>query len=77
MTIPLTELKAGQKAKIVSLMGGRGIHRNLEVLGIRPGAVIEKISNPIRPGAVVVQVGGSQVALGYGITNKIIVEVLA
>lgn len=76
MSIPLTELKTGQKAKIVRLVGGRGIHRRLELLGIRPGSVIMKISNPIRSGAVVLQVGESQVAIGYGIINRIVVEVL-
>ena len=38
----------------------------------RAGVVIKKISHAFRPGAVVVKVGESQTAVGYGIAHKII-----
>jgi ferrous iron transport protein A len=73
--IPLADMAAGQRARIVEVHGGRGVHHRLQLLGIRPGAVVTKISSAIRPGAVVVQVGGSQAAVGYGVARKIIVEI--
>ena len=73
--ISLADMAAGQKAIVVEVHGGRGVHHRLQLLGIRPGAVVTKISNAFRPGAVVVQVGGSQTAVGYGVANKIIVEI--
>ena len=74
--IPLIDMAAGEKARVVEVHGGRGVHHRLQSLGIRPGAVVTKISSGIRPGAVVVQVGGSQTAVGYGVASKIIVEIL-
>ncbi len=73
--IPLSDLAVGRKAKIVEVHGGRGVHHRLQLLGIRPGTVVTKISSAIRPGAVVIQVGGSQAAVGYGVARKIIVEI--
>ncbi len=57
------------------MRGGKGVHYKLQLLGIQAGAFVTKISNVFRPGAVVVQVGGGQTALGYGIALKIIVEI--
>lgn len=68
-------MAVGQKARIVEVQGGRGVHYRLQLLGIRAGSFVTKISGAFRPGAVVIQVGGSQTALGYGIAHKITVEI--
>ena len=73
--IPLADMTDGQNARIVEVHGGRGMHHRLQLLGIRPGTIVKKISSALRPGAVVVQVGSSQAAVGYGVANKIIVEI--
>jgi ferrous iron transport protein A len=73
--IPLSDMAIGQKARIVEVHGGRGVHHRLQLLGIRVGAVVMKVSSAFRPGAMVVQVGGSQTAVGYGVARKIIVEI--
>lgn len=73
--IPITEMAVGQTGTIVEVHGGRGVHHRLQMLGIRPGAVVTKVSSAFRPGAVVVQVGGSQTALGFGVAHKIVVEI--
>lgn len=73
--ISLADLEPGQRARVVEVHGGRNVHRRLELLGIRPGAVITKISTGFRMGAMVVQVGGSQAAVGYGVAHRIIVEI--
>ncbi|MCK4539045.1 MAG: ferrous iron transport protein A [Candidatus Krumholzibacteria bacterium] len=73
--IPLTDVATEEKAIIVEVHGGRGVHHKLQLLGIRPGAIVRKIGSAIRPGAIVVQIGGSQTAVGYGVARKIIVEI--
>ena len=73
--IPLTDMAVGQKAGIVEVHGGKGVHYRLQSLGIQAGVFVTKISSVFRPGAVVVQVGGGQTALGYGIAHRIIVEI--
>jgi len=70
----LADLKSGQTATVVQIHGGRGIQRRLQALGIRPGALIKKVSAAFQPGAIVVAAGGGQAALGYGVARKIVVE---
>ena len=73
--ISLADVSAGQAARIVRIHGGRGIQRRLQALGIRPGVMVKKVSAAFRPGAVVVEAGGSQAAVGHGVARRIIVEI--
>jgi len=43
-------------------------------LGIRPGKKITKISSMLMRGPVTVQAGHTQIAIGFGMANKIFVE---
>ncbi len=72
--IPLIELKKGESAVIVSHHGGRLFERRMSSLGLRPHAVIKKISSQLFHGPVTIQVGNSQVALGHGMARRIFVE---
>jgi len=49
--------------------------RRLEALGIRPGMKVTKISSMLFRGPVTLRVGNAQVAIGFGMANRIIVEV--
>jgi ferrous iron transport protein A len=73
-TIPLTHLKAGEKGIIVEIIGGKGVVNRLCSLGIMPGKVIVKISAMVMRGPVVVQVGRTQLAIGFGMARKVIVK---
>lgn len=74
MEILLTDLKVGEKARISRVEGGRGFKRRIASLGIRVGKDVQKISvQPLR-GPVVIEVGGTRVALGQGMARKIFVE---
>ena len=74
--IPLTMLKAGQSGKIVEIQGGPGLINRLNALGIRPGKRITKVSSMLIRGPVTVQVGGTQVAMGFGMARRVIVELV-
>lgn len=72
--IPLTDMRNGETAIIVEILGGRGTHNRLRALGIRHGVNVTRISGAFARGPVVLQVGGTQTALGFGISYRIIVE---
>ncbi|MDP8215194.1 MAG: FeoA family protein [Candidatus Euphemobacter frigidus] len=73
--ISLAELGAGRSCRIMEPASGRGLTRRLEEMGIRAGKRAVKISGMPLRGPVVVQVGGTRIALGHGMARKIMVEV--
>lgn len=73
--ISLTDMETGQTGTVVEVVSGKGVYNRLRALGIRQGTEITKRSGTFGRGPVVLQVGGTQVALGLGISQKVIVEV--
>jgi ferrous iron transport protein A len=71
----LTEMRIGQKGTITKIAGGTGSLAKLEALGIRIGAEVVKKSALIARGPVIVAIGGTEIAMGYGMAQKIRVEV--
>ncbi len=72
--IALSRMEAGQSGKVVQIQGGDGLINRLSALGIRPGQRISKVGSMFMRGPVTIQVGNAQVAIGFGMANKIIVE---
>ena len=72
--ITLAQLKMGQTGTVVELDGGSRFARRLESLGIRPGGKVTKVSSMLFHGPVVLKVGSSQIAIGFGMANKVWVE---
>lgn len=73
--IALTDMNSGETGKIVEFLGGWGMSSRLSSMGIRPGVKVTRISPAFGRGPVVIQAGGTQTALGYGMSYKVIVEV--
>ena len=73
-TVTLRQMRPGQKGRIVEIQGGHGLVSRLNALGIRQGKKITKISSMLMRGPVTIQAGHTQVAIGYGMASKIIVE---
>ncbi len=74
-SIALTEMRQGQKGVIRDLVGGRTAKQRLSSMGIRPGQEVTKTSGPFMRGPVTVRVGNAQMALGFGMAGKVMVEV--
>jgi ferrous iron transport protein A len=72
--ITLTRMQTGQSGRVVEIQGGFGVIDRLNALGIIPGKRITKISSMLARGPVAIQVDRAQLAIGYGMANKIIVE---
>ena len=75
MKLRITDMRAGEDGIVLEVQGGRGLIRRLELLGIRKGNRIKKLSSQFMHGPIVLEVAGSQIAVGFGMANKVIVEV--
>lgn len=73
--ISVTDMRNGETGRVVDIFGGRGVYSRLRALGMMNGQQITKISAVSTRGPVVLQAGGTQLCLGFGISYKIIVEV--
>ncbi|MBA7480302.1 hypothetical protein ES707_15752 [subsurface metagenome] len=67
-------MQIGQSGVVVQIQGGHGLVNRLNSLGIRPGKRITKTSSMIMRGPVTIQVDRAQVAIGFGMARRIIVE---
>jgi ferrous iron transport protein A len=72
--ISLTRMQPGHSGTVVQIQGGHGLVDRLNALGIMPGKRITKISSMIARGPVTIEVDRAQVAIGFGMANRIIVE---
>jgi len=72
--LTLAEMKTGQTGTVVEVLGGHGLIRRLDALGIRPGRKVTKLSSALFRGPVMLRVNSTQVAVGFGMARKIIVE---
>ena len=72
--ITLTQMRIGQSGVVIQIQGGHGLVNRLNALGIRAGKRITKLSSMIMRGPVTIQVDGAQVAIGFGMARRIIVE---
>ena len=70
--MPLAMASAGEKLRIVSVAGGRGVHHRLASMGLNVGSEIEVIKKGF-PGPFLVSAGDTRLAIGAGIAHKIMV----
>ena len=68
-------MRRGQTGIVVQINAGHGMVRRLEVMGVRLGVKITKRSAQLLRGPVTVQVGRTELALGFGIAQRVMVEV--
>ena len=74
MTVRLAECRRGDRVRIVQVDAGRGAVLNLMNLGLDVGHVVELLQRSPLHGPLVVSHDGTEVALGYGLAEKILVE---
>ncbi len=68
----LFELPVGTPARIAEIRGGQQLARRLLGLGLRVGSEVAILHH--RPRGVVLSTGGTRVALGGGVVEKLSVE---
>jgi ferrous iron transport protein A len=72
--ITLTKMRSGHSGVVVEIQGGFGLISRLDPLGIMPGKRITKVSSMMGQGPVTIEVDRVQVAIGFGMANRIIVK---
>ena len=72
--VALSDMLAGQTGRVIEISGGRGLVRRLSSMGIRTGSRVTKVSSMFMRGPVTVRVGQTQLALGFGMARRILVE---
>ena len=73
-TKDLTQLSEGESGVVVGIHGGHGLAYRLESLGIRVGKKVTKVSSQLMRGPITLRVDNCQVAMGFGMARKIMVE---
>jgi len=71
--IALSKARQGLQYRVVRITGGTGVQHRLASLGVLPGQSIT-IMQPGGFGPVMIAVKGSKIALGHGITHKVLVQ---
>jgi len=72
--VSLRQMYSGQSGRVRQIDGGMGMVNRLNSLGIRPGKKITKVSSMLMRGPVTVQLDSTRLAIGFGMANKIIIE---
>jgi len=73
MIMPLTMVREGMKAVLLSIEGGRQLRSRLAALGLLPGTELEVIQNSGQ-GPFVIGVKGSRIVIGRGMAARIAVD---
>ena len=71
----LKDLKSGEGGRIAQINGGHGMVSRLAALGIRPGKRITKLNSGFMRGPVTIEVDRAQIAIGFGMAKRILIEV--
>jgi len=73
--ITLIDLPDGSTGTITAINGGYGLTQKLDDLGIHIGKEIIKVSRQWMKGPVIIRSGNMEIALGYGMARRIMVEI--
>jgi len=71
--MPLAMASAGERVRIVSLAGGRGMHQRLASMGLNVSSEIEVIKKGF-PGPFLIAFHDTRLAIGAGMAHKIMVS---
>jgi len=75
MQIDLIQMEPNETGIIIEIRGGHGFIRKIQGMGLRPGKRIKKVSSHFWRGPQTVKVDNLQVAMGFGMAKKILIEV--
>jgi Fe2+ transport system protein FeoA len=72
----IADLEEGEKAVVLSALGGAGVKRRLAEMGLTPGTELKVRRKCAFHGPVEIEVRGVCLGLGYGLARKIFVQPL-
>ncbi len=69
--VRLSELRPGQKARIIALRGGRGFRQRFSGMGLHIGSEIEVLQSTGSNGMILIRTGDTRLMIGHGMAHKI------
>ena len=74
MTATLDRIRTNKNVRVVDVVGGWGLRRHINQLGIHPGDILTVLRHAAMGGPILIMIHGSQIAIGRGMASQIIVE---
>ncbi len=74
MSRTIVDLNRNESGVVKNISGGHGLKSKLNNMGVRVGSKVSKISSQFARGPITIKLGGTHVAIGYGMAKKIIIE---
>ncbi len=74
--LPLAMIAEGEDVQLVNIIGGRVLRKRLADLGLNPGMSL-KVVQVDPQGPMILAVKDSRIALGRGMAQKVMVELIA
>lgn len=71
--MPLAMARPGEEVFLVGINAGFGLRKRLADMGLSPGVPLRIVHSQM-PGPVIVELRGSRLALGRGMTQRIMVK---
>jgi len=71
--MPLSMVSPGQKVRLVEVNACQNLSNRLASMGLLPNVEIQVVKNT-HPGPFIIKVKGSNIILGRGMANKIMVK---
>lgn len=75
MKLPLAMIAEGEEVRLITIVGGRGLRKRLADLGLNPGMTL-RVVQVVPQGPMILAVKDSRIALGRGMAQKVIVELI-
>lgn len=72
--IALTNMRSGYSGVVAEIHGGFKFIARLNAMGLIPGRRITKTSSMVGQGPVTIEVDRVQLAIGYGMANRIMIN---
>lgn len=73
---PLAMAAPRQTLQCVAILAGRGVWRHLAAMGLVPGAAITVLNSRGPGGPLMIRIGDTRLALGWGMAQKVMVRPL-
>ncbi len=70
----LDRVRKDMEVRVVGIQGGWGVRQRLNQMGIHPGDRVFVRRSGVMGGPLLIQIHGTEVALGRGMARKILVQ---
>ncbi|NOQ22339.1 MAG: ferrous iron transport protein A [Candidatus Aegiribacteria sp.] len=72
--VELSELRPGQKARIIAVRGGRGFRERFSGMGLHIGSEMEVLQSTGSNGMILIKTGDTRLMIGHGMAHKILLQ---